>query len=91
MATTIDVLLLTQDDCKFCEDAKALLERLRTEFHLQVSTLDLASPEGQKVATDGGLLFPPGLVIQGRPFSYGRQSERRLRREFERLSGAGTV
>ena len=91
MDATIDVLLLTQDDCKFCDEARALLERLATEFPLQVSTLDLASPEGQELAINGGLLFPPGIVIRGRPFSYGRASEGRLRREFERLSAAATA
>lgn len=32
----------------------------------------------------GGLLFPPGVLIDGEPFSYGRLSERKLRRELDR-------
>ena len=35
----------------------------------------------------GGLLFPPGVLIDGEPFSYGRLSERKLRRELDRRLG----
>ena len=84
--TLIEVLLLTQDDCKFCDEAKAIFSRLGNEFPLHVDTTELSSSQGQKLALDGGLLFPPGIVINGRPFSYGRPSERKLRREIERLS-----
>jgi hypothetical protein len=51
------------------------------------STLDMASPEGQRLAMQGGLLFPPGILIDGKPFSYGRLSERKLRRELDRQMG----
>jgi hypothetical protein len=55
---------------------------------LSITTIDLNSPEGQGIATRGGILFPPGIFLDGKPFSYGRPSERRLRRELERrLSG----
>lgn len=82
----IEVLLLTQDDCKFCDEAKTILGRLGDEFPLHVSATELSSPRGQALALEGGLLFPPGIVIDGRPFCYGRPSEKRLRRELERLS-----
>ena len=83
---SIEVLLLTRDDCKFCEEAKAILRRLGDEFQLRVSTDDIGSPRGQASALEGGLLFPPGIVIDGRPFSYGRPSEKKIRRELERIS-----
>ena len=82
----IEVLLLTKDDCRFCDEAKGILHRLGGEFVLRVSTADIGSPRGQALALEGGLLFPPGIVIEGRPFSYGRPSEKKLRREFERLA-----
>ena len=63
--------------------AKALLERLSGEYNLSVTTLDLNSLEGQALAMRGGVLFPPGIFLDGKPFSYGRPSERRLRRELE--------
>ncbi len=86
-AQLIDVLLLTQDDCKFCDEAKAILARLGDAFPLRISSEELSSPHGQAKALQGGLLFPPGILINGRPFSYGRPSERKLRRELQRLTG----
>lgn len=87
----IDVLLLTQDGCKFCDRAKAILVRLGEEFPLRVSTAELSSPRAQALALEGGLLFPPGILIDGRPFSYGRQSEKKLRRELERICGQSSA
>lgn len=79
----MEVLLLTQENCGFCAQAKELLDRLSGEYELSVTTLDLNSPEGQALAMRGGVLFPPGIFIDGEPFSYGRPSERKLRREIE--------
>ncbi len=80
----MNVLLLTQEHCGFCAQAKEILDRLAVEYELSVSTLDLGSPEGEAMAVRSGILFPPGIFLDGEPFSYGRPSERRLRREIER-------
>lgn len=80
----IHILLLVQDHCGFCEQAKDILERLSREYSLTLSTLAINSPQGQELALRGGLLFPPGILIEGEPFSYGRLSERKLRRELDR-------
>ena len=80
----MEVLLLTQENCGFCAQAREILDRLSGEYQLSVTTLDLNSPEGQVLAMRGGVLFPPGIFIDGEPFSYGRPSERKLRREIER-------
>ena len=81
------ILLLTKEHCGFCEQARDILDRLSREYWLSVATLDIVSPEGQRLAAQGGLLFPPGILINGEPFSYGRLSERRLRRELDRRLG----
>ncbi len=83
----ITILLLTQEHCGFCEQAKDILDRLSREYWLSVSTLNMGSPEGQRLATRGGLLFPPGVLIDGESFSYGRLSERKLRHELDRRLG----
>ncbi len=84
-------MLLIRENCAFCDDAKRIIDRLGEDFPLQVSTLDLAAPESEELAMRGGLLFPPGIVIEDRPFSYGRPSEGRLRRELQRLSADGST
>ena len=80
----MNVLLLTQEYCGFCAQAKEILTRLAVEYGFSVSMLDLDSPEGETLAVRSGILFPPGIFLDDEPFSYGRPSERRLRREIER-------
>ncbi len=84
----MNVLLLTQENCGFCTQAKEILDRLSVEYGFSVSTLVVGSPEGQTLALRSGVLFPPGIFLDGEPFSYGRPSERKLRREIERRLGA---
>lgn len=85
----MNVLLLTQENCHFCDQARECLARLTPEYGLSVSSLDIASPEGQSLAVRNGIFFPPGIFLDGVPFSYGRPSERKLRRELERRLRAG--
>jgi len=80
----MDILFLTKEHCEFCAQAKVVLERLRVEYGYSLSLLDLQSSEGEALAVRHGLLFPPGILLDGEPFSYGRLSERKLRREIER-------
>lgn len=58
------------------------------EYPLSVSVRDLDSPKGRALAERTGLLFPPGLLLDGRPYSYGRVSERKLRRELDKRLGS---
>ncbi len=78
------VVLLTKDHCDLCEQAQEVLARVAVDHPLAVRLVDLASDEGVALAQEGGVLFPPGVLLDGRPFSYGRLSERKLRRELAR-------
>ncbi len=85
MAEKLDVLILVQEGCHFCEDAQELLDCLAREYPLHIRTLGVETPEGEGIALQSGLLFPPGILLQGRPFCYGRPSEGKLRRAIEQL------
>ncbi|GAA3550762.1 hypothetical protein GCM10022222_37860 [Amycolatopsis ultiminotia] len=61
-----------------------MLDRVGAEFPLQVKEIALATDEGRALATTAGVLFAPGVLIDGEPFSYGRLSERKLRRALEK-------
>jgi glutaredoxin len=87
--TTITVL--SKLDCHFCEDAQAMLARLAPELGFEVEVVDLGGSQGQQLAIGSGMLFPPGILIDGVPFSYGRLSERRLRRALERQRAVETT
>ena len=80
------VTLLTQADCAYCEHAKDVLVRVGNDFPLEVSEVSLESDEGRDLATRHGVLFAPGVLLDGRAFGYGRLSERRLRKELSRQS-----
>jgi glutaredoxin len=82
------VTLLTQADCALCEHAKGVLARVGTDYPLEVTEIDLASEDGRALAAAAGVLFAPGVLVEGRPFGYGRLSERRLRRALGRLHTA---
>lgn len=85
---SVDVTLLVQDECGFCEDAKRILGRLKTEYPLDVRTVDLATSRGRELAADAGVMFAPGILLDGEPFSYGRPSERKLRKAVARLASS---
>ena len=85
----IEVLLLTEEDCAFCDQAHELVERLSEEYPLSIRAMGLGSSRGRALAAGGGILFAPGILLDGEAFSYGRVSERKLRRELERrLAGS---
>jgi glutaredoxin len=86
--TSVDVTLLTQTDCAFCEDAKLVLARVARDHELRVRVVDLATDAGQELAARAGVLFAPGVLLDGASFSYGRLSERRLRKELQRRGGS---
>jgi hypothetical protein len=39
---------------------------------------------GRDLGARAGVLFAPGVLLDGRPFGYGRLSERKLRRALRR-------
>jgi len=79
-----EITLLTQADCALCEHAKQVLARVAAEHPLSVTEIDLGSDEGRDLALSAGVMFAPGVLIDGQPFSYGRLSERRLRKTLQR-------
>ena len=43
--------------------------------------------EGRRLAASEAMMFTPGIVLAGKPFSYGLFSERKFRRELNRRVG----
>lgn len=81
-----EVTLLTQADCALCEHAKGVLARASVEYPLSVVEVDLTSERGMELAARAGVIFAPGVLLDGRPFAFGRLSERKLRRELTRIT-----
>ncbi|MEU7401883.1 glutaredoxin family protein [Streptomyces sp. NPDC044948] len=77
------ITLLAQADCALCEHAKQVLAKVGADHPLDITEIDLTSDAGQRLGAEAGVLFAPGILLNGRPFSYGRLSERRLRRTLK--------
>ena len=82
------VTLLTAPDCELCEHAKAVLARVGEDHDLTIEVLSTQTEQGRRLMVEHRVAFPPGILLDGEPFSHGRLSERRLRRELERRSTA---
>lgn len=79
-----EVVLLTKEDCGLCDQANGVLARLSVELALSVREVRLDSEEGFELAREAPAPFPPIVLVDGQPFSYGRLSERRLRKALRR-------
>ena len=83
-----EITLLTQEDCGYCEHARQVLARVGEDHPLDITEIDMRGEQGRILAARAGVMFAPGLLVDGRPFGYGRISERRLRRALQRLAAA---
>ena len=81
------VTLLTKANCEYCVRAKEILTRLGTEIAFELHTVDLESTSGQELAAQHGILFAPGVLIDGCLSTFGRPSERRLHRDLTAAQG----
>lgn len=86
----VDAVLLTARDCELCQHAQQVLQRVSLDHPLEVSVVSLDSAEGQQLAARHGVLFAPGLLLNEETFSYGRVSERKLRRTLSRWTPHST-
>ena len=78
------VTLLTQTSCSFCEQAKETLAQLSQEQDFETEEISLETEDGRALGERHGVLFAPGILVDGDFFSFGRLSERKLRRELQR-------
>ena len=80
MTAPVEVTLLTKNPCVYCDHAKEVLGRVGHDYPLQITEIALDTDIGQTLARRAGVMFAPGVLIDGEAFSYGRLSERKLRR-----------
>jgi len=81
----IRVTLLSKEECSLCDHAKEVLGRVGRDHALVVETVALESEEGQRLAANAGMVFAPGVLLDGEPFAHGRLSEGKLRKKLEKL------
>lgn len=84
----VQITVLTQTSCTYCDKAKEILDRLALDFSFNLSEISLETDEGKRLAIKNGVMFAPGILIDGDLFSFGRLSEKKLKSKLE-LEGAG--
>lgn len=80
----LQITLLSAPHCELCDQAKAVLARVGKDVDLEVEELSSETERGRDLMVEHRVAFPPGVLIDGQPFSYGRVSERKLRKELAR-------
>ncbi|MHB8665436.1 MAG: glutaredoxin family protein [Acidimicrobiales bacterium] len=75
-----NITVVTTGGCDLCRHAKEVLDKLGVDFDLDVEIVDASTPRGILLAAQSGMAFPPAVILDGQAFSYGRLSERKLRR-----------
>lgn len=83
-----EITLLTQADCMFCEQAKQVLSEVGADHEFTVTEIGLDTDRGRELALSAGVMFAPGVLIDGKPFSYGRLSTRKLRKALSAITGS---
>ncbi|MDQ6753468.1 MAG: thioredoxin family protein, partial [Actinomycetota bacterium] len=61
--------------------------RLARDYPLEIREIGLDTEEGRGLAARAGVVFAPGILIDGDMFSYGRLSEKKLRRHLSQGNG----
>jgi len=80
----INVTVLTQPSCAYCDQAKEILSRLAPDYSLDINEIGLLTEDGRKLAVANGVMFAPGILIDGKFFSFGRLSEKKLKSKLDR-------
>ena len=84
------ITILTQGACVSCEQAKEIISRVALEHPIETREISLSSEEGLVLAARHGVVFAPGILIDGTMFSYGRLSEKKLRRQLAQHASSVT-
>lgn len=74
------VTLLTTTDCHLCRHARQVLNRVAVDHPIDIDEVPVETERGKRLAAEASLVFPPGVLLNGQPFSHGRLSERKLRK-----------
>jgi hypothetical protein len=83
--TPHNITLLTSSGCHLCEMAKDVIHDATADYELTITIVDLASPEGQNIATLHRMPFPPLILIDGKVHANGRLSAKKFRRSLDAM------
>lgn len=79
----MEILLVSVPGCHFCRDARGVLIEFASEFGFELREIDARSAEGGGVVELYRPAMWPVVLVDGRPFSFGRLPAIKLRRLLE--------
>lgn len=82
------VTVVNAPACHFCADAEQALGELARDYPLTVRTLEVASPEGQKLVAKHRAAMAPLVLLDGQYFSSGRLPRKKLLKELKARAGS---
>ena len=69
---------------EIAEQERIVLSRLALDYTFDVHEVELDTEEGRNLAIRHAVMFAPGVLIDGKLFSYGRLSEKKLKIQLSR-------
>lgn len=82
----VTITLVSSTDCGNCAEVREQLQRLKADYpQVVVQEHSAATPTGQQLIINYGIMQSPGIVINGEFFAAGRTDEGRLRQKVEAI------
>jgi len=81
------IQFLTIPGCHSCEAAKKIFDEIMPEFKdkVEITEIDITTPEGQELTQKYGIMASPGIVINGELFSAGGVDKEKLIEKLREL------
>ncbi|OGD24286.1 hypothetical protein A2Z10_02680 [Candidatus Azambacteria bacterium RBG_16_47_10] len=68
----ITIQFVTVPGCHECAKAKKIFEELKPQYpEMQITEIDVTSPEGMTLVQKYGIFSSPGIIVNGELFSTG--------------------
>jgi len=83
----VKIQFLTMPGCHNCAAAKKIFDEILPDFKdkVEVTEIDMMTPEGQELVQKYSVMASPGIVIDGELFSTGGVNKEKLIKKLETL------
>ena len=83
----ITIQFVTVPGCHECAKAKKIFEELKPQYpEMQITEIDVTSPEGMTLVQKYGIFSSPGIIVNGELFSTGALNKDEFIKKLDELS-----
>lgn len=84
----INIKFVTVPGCHECAKAKQIFEELKPQYpEMQITEINVTSPEGMALVQKYGILSSPGIIINDELFSTGALNKNEFIKKLNELKG----